>query len=1001
MLKATLRTLSWLLPAMLVFSTNAAEVAPPPDWHTSMMHQAWTRRDEAPTAVYGMTQDARGMLWFAATDGVHRFDGVRFERLTAIDGNKLRSSNTNAVLAVGNALWVGYSFGGVSVFDNGKVRHYGAEDGVSIRTVYKLARTSNGTMWLSTSEGLYWLDGQRWRHVTPADGLPAGNIHYFTNLPDGGILADHPDGVYRSAPGSHQFRKVAGGKEMEIHQLLPNGNALLVTRRQRQFFRYSPQTNALTPLVLPPGDRSADPFLDGRGALWINTDAGLTLARPGQRSLRPFTGLNNLSGKEVYSAMDDREGNLWLTTENGIDRIRESRLTTIALPENMQRALSVQADRDGTVWIGNHKTNGDYEIGTFGVRADGSRVAAPVRNITATLRAPDGSAWFANGEALWRVSAGRWRTWPLPPGLRGNDVQAMTLDGQGRLWVSVVHNGVHVLRNGQWQAGGGYPVLAERTPVSLHADPQGRVWFGYPANRMAVLDGERLHDFGPEDGLGVGNVAVIASHAGRVWAAGDQGVALLQGQRFAAVQDAAGQPLGGAAGMLFTSGGELWLHGGNGLTRITGPDLAAGLHAGLHFRTDRFDYLDGHEGKPSQTRPLSSLAEAADGRIWYATSASVGWIDPAHIARNPQAPTAQVTALRTDQRRYDAQPGLALPQHTTNLEVDFTAAILSIPERVRFRYRLLGQEQAWREAGARRAAIYTNLGPGNYQFEVLAANEDGVWSVAPAVLAFRIEPAFTQTLWFKLLCGALLLALAGLLYWWRLAAVTARISDRLRERLRERERIARTLHDHFLQSVQALMMQFDLIKHGLPSGHALQQRIDAVLETADDVLSEGREQVLALRLNHELTGDLEAALSGLGHILAPRHGARFVLTVTGTPKPLRAAAAAEAYAIGREALLNAFRHARSHEVMVELRHTRAQFVLNVRDDGRGMRADVYARGHRPGHFGLTGMRERAQDAGGTLEICSQAGHGTTVTLRLPARRAYARKAADKLPSTPS
>jgi signal transduction histidine kinase len=355
--------------------------------------------------------------------------------------------------------------------------------------------------------------------------------------------------------------------------------------------------------------------------------------------------------------------------------------------------------------------------------------------------------------------------------------------------------------------------------------------------------------------------------------------------------------------------------------------------------------------------------------------------------------------LRTDQQEYVVRPGLTLPPRTRNLELDFTAATLSIPERVRFRYRLVGLEEGWRNAGARRVAFYTNLEPGDYRFEVLACNEDGVWGMTPASFAFRIAPTFVQTIWFKLLCALLALLLMALLYWRRMLAVTQRISERLRERLRERERIARALHDSFLQSVQALMMQFDLIKHSLGADDPLHGRIEHALTTADDVLREGREQVLALRLNHEQAGDLETALSGLGHILGPRYQTGFALQVSGVARPFRADAAAEAYAICREALQNAFRHAHSAQVRVELRYERSHFTLRVSDQGRGMDAAVYERGYRPGHFGLTGMRERAHDVGGTLEIDSTLGQGTTVTLLLPARRAYARAAT--VPASPA
>ena len=954
-----------------------------------MFHKSWVRRDGAPTGVFGITQDQRGMLWFAASDGLYRFDGVRFDRLNAIDGNKLRSANTNAVLAVGSALWVGYNFDGVSVFDQGRVRHYGPEQGVPIGTVFKLARTRDGVMWLSNGAGLYWLDGARWRMVTPADGLPAGEIHYFSELPDGSIVANHLDGIFRSDPGTHRFHKQAGGRGIEVHQMLANGDALLVNSK-RQFFRYAVLANTMTPVVFPPDVTPGDPFLDERGALWVNTDSGLKLLDRATHRLRIFDGANSISGKQVFNSFDDREGNFWLTTENGIDMIRESRLSTLPLPPRMFRGLSVQAGSDGTVWIGNRKTDGDYETATFGQRPDGSRVAAPMHNVTASLRAPDGSVWCGNAESLWHYQDGRWQEWPLPPSLRGNDVQSMAIDRTGRLWVAIYHHGVQTFQDGKWVAGGGNAAVAQRTPISLYADTEDRIWFGYPLNRIAVLDHGVLHEYGPEDGIEIGNVSVMTSYRGLLLAGGDQGVAVLTGKRFSTVQDATGQPFKGVAAMLVSAAGELWLHGADGPTRVQATDLQNGLLTGARMRVDRFDFLDGYEGKPSQVRPLAVLTEAPDGRIWYASSIQVGWIDPARIARNTLAPVAQVTSLRTDLRNYVPGSRLMLPQYTRNVDLAFTAATLGIPERARFRYRLDGLENAWRDAGALRFASYSNLGPGDYRFEVIAANEDGVWSSAPATLPLRIAPAFVQTMWFKLLCALLVLALISLLYWRRVAVVTARVTERLRERLRERERIARTLHDNFLQSVQALMMQFDLIKHGLNPADPMQMQIDAALRQADDVLAEGREQVLALRLNHELSGDLEAALSSLGHILAPRHGARFTAKLQGTARALRADCAAEAYAIGREALLNAFRHARSEEVQLDLVHAADQFTLRVSDQGCGIGADVSTRGYRPGHYGLTGMRERAADIGGTLDIGNSAGCGTTVTLRVPARNAYLR-----------
>ncbi|MET0320698.1 MAG: hypothetical protein ABW069_08265, partial [Duganella sp.] len=677
-----------VLAALLLgaIASPGGAAGPLPYWHTSMVHTAWTKRDGAPTAVFDMAQDHQGMLWFAAGDGLHRFDGVRFERLAAIDGNKLRSSNTNALLAVGTALWVGYNFGGVSVFDQGRVRHYGAADGLPERSVYRLARTPAGVIWLSASTGLYWLDGARWRHVEPEDGLPAGDFHHFTALPDRSVLAYHPDGMYRSTPGGHRFHLVLSGKDIEIGHLQPDGGLLLATRAQHRLYRYAPATGVLTPLRLPEGDQPFGVFLDPRGAIWINTDAGVKLLGPDLRTQRAFYAPNNLSGKLVYNALGDREGNLWFTTENGVDRVRESRLTAIALPPRMFSGLSVQADGDGAVWVGNFQSTGNYELRSFGVLADGTRQATPLIGVTAATRAPDGSAWFASGLTLWHHAGGRWRSWPLPPDLRGHDVQALAQEAGGRLWVSVMRKGVHVFRDGRWQAGGGVAALVGRTSVSLLADTRGRVWFGYPGNHLAVLDGGAVREVGPDDGLDVGNVTVMAEdagHGGGLWVGGDQGVARFDGRRFdgrrfAALQDGDGKALAGVSGLVLTRSGELWLHGPDGLTRAAAADLAAVRSGGVRLPVERFDYLDGHEGKPAPLRPLNALTEAADGRLWYATSGSVGWIDPAHIVRNDRAPAAQVMALRTDSEQYRPLAGQVLPRYTRNIEFDFTAAGLSV-----------------------------------------------------------------------------------------------------------------------------------------------------------------------------------------------------------------------------------------------------------------------------------------------------------------------------------
>lgn len=406
---------------------------------------------------------------------------------------------------------------------------------------------------------------------------------------------------------------------------------------------------------------------------------------------------------------------------------------------------------------------------------------------------------------------------------------------------------------------------------------------------------------------------------------------------------------------------------------------------------ERFDAHDGLLGAASQLRPMPSLVLGDDGLLWMATANRINWIDPSRIVRNPVPPPVLVQDLAIGEQRYRPLPGLELPKSTNNLRIDYTALSLGVPERVRFRYRLDGVDSDWQDPGTRRQAFYTNLDPGHYRFRVMAANEDGVWNQQEAQLAFTIPPTFIETLWFKLLCAIA----AGLLLWaayrWRLRQVTNQLRRGLEDRADERERIARALHDTFLQSVQGLMLRVQTLLKRLPPGGDAYQLVEKILNQADTVLAEGRDQVSGLRTVTRFQHDLPRLFSELGQQLREEHAADFALIVTGELAAIKEPAGEHLYHIGREALLNAFRHAGACRIELELGYARDHITLQVRDDGRGIAEEVLAAGELPGHWGLIGMRERAAKIGATLDLWCRPSMGTVVELRAPGAAVYERR----------
>ena len=400
-----------------------------------------------------------------------------------------------------------------------------------------------------------------------------------------------------------------------------------------------------------------------------------------------------------------------------------------------------------------------------------------------------------------------------------------------------------------------------------------------------------------------------------------------------------------------------------------------------------FDVRDGLPGVIQQSAPYPTAVQGTDGRVWFSTATGVAWIDPAHIPKNTLPPPIVIRSITANGTRYASPDGLRLPPRTHDLTIDYTALSLAVPDRVRFRYQLEGSDTQWQDAGTRRQAFYTNLSPGKYRFRVIASNNDGVWNETAASWTFRIAPTFYQTFWFQTLMALAGIGLIWLLYRLRLKQITARADLRYAERLEERTRIARELHDTMLQSLQASLAQMQAGRNLLSRGsdRALQAFDDAITMTAG-AIAEGRNAVGDLRSSTAIRNDIAETLKTLGDELAAGGAATFRLVVEGPPRD-HPAIQEEIRRIAGEALRNAFRHAHARHIEVDLRYSEQLLRLQVRDDGVGMTPDILE-GGRSDHFGLAGMRERAEKIGAKLEVWSAAGSGTEIELSIPAARAY-------------
>lgn len=953
-------------------------------------HTAWTVKEGGPSGLTQMAQTTDGYLWLGTQSGLIRFDGVRFDRYRPASGN-LPSRTVSALLATPDGgLWIGFVPHGAAFLKQGRIVMYGENEGLPYAPIFALGRDADGSVWAGTSRGLWKFDGSRWQATGLDRGFPDTSSDDFYLDSRGNFWVSAINGLFCLPSHARAFRRYPGTSvrlgETRDGTLweAEHGGPL------RPFSRSTPVIGLNATQILIDRDDSMWVLTSGAGVARI---ANPEAPRP---AIQRFTAKDGLSDDRITNALEDREGNIWIATRGGLDRFRKRNVVPGPFPYGDEgQDLALAADRTGTLWAGN--------LGQPLMRLQDHTISYlnDMRDVTCAYRAPDGTLWFGGHGHLARIVGDRVESIPLPSEIaRHWEVEAITADHQGSLWVSVTQNGVFRFRNGVWTHWGGIAALPKRTAVVLWTDAAGRIWFGYTVNLVAVLDGDNVRMLSSAEGLSEGTISAIAGSGNRVWVGGESGLAIFDGQQFHMVPSEPDREFGGVSGIIEMPGGDLWINQANGVARIPAAEIAATLASFNHHPGyDLFDFRDGVSGPASPVRPLPSAIVAGDGRIWLSGTNGATWIDPARIYRNPLPPPVAIEAVFVDGRRYNpsAVP-LSLPASPSNVRIEYTALSLSIPERVRFRYRLEGVDKGWQDAETRRTAFYTGVKPGRLHFQVIACNNDGVWNTTGASIDLIVALAFYQTSWFIGLCALAGGCMLRGIYLLRLRQMAARMQLRLEERLAERERIARELHDTLLQGLQGMILRFQSVAKHIAANQPARRMMEEALDRADQVMEEGRDRVSGLRAPADRVHALAEAFTRAGEELVRDYPQpAFRVTVEGIPEELHPVIADEAYRIGREAMVNAFCHAEANAIEVELIYRRFELQVRFRDDGRGIDPEVLDAGGRTRHWGLTGMRERARKIGARIDIASRPGTGTEIELRIPAAAAYRNKVRGFLP----
>ncbi len=983
-----------------VASAGDASASDAPRSLGQLQHTAWTAREGAPPEVWALAQTKDGYLWLGTGSGLYRFDGAGFEKFQPRKGEHFPSLNVNSLLATrGGDLWIGFASGAVARLRAGHLTMF--DLGLPPVPVLELSEDRAGAIWAALGEddrgGVARFGRGGWERIGRSHGLPAGAATSVLGAADGSVWVAAGGELVVLRPGAHRFSSVLP-RALERPKLKqsPDGAIWLTTgaRPGLQRIAASPAAGAPTWFVPPmaANPRVESILFDRHGSLWGTYGSGGVFrldgaglgggARLAAGAREKFGAERGLTSNLANPLLEDREGNVWVGTNLGLDQFREaSAVVATGLPTDARNGFRIARGPAGAVYVTSNEAL--YIAGPM--LPARMRVRLPRRPLILHTDALS-RTWIGTDRTLSLLSGGAVRDVPLPWARRRPF--ALLEDAPGRICVSSVE-GAFCRGSGGWTP---EPRLSTpgTLPMQMLRDAAGSVWIA-EGNRIERVDGAQRQIFSARHNLALGTIMVMAVRGRHVYAGGDFGLARFDGRRFITLRSDANPFLSRTAGIVETGEGDLWLNTVAGVVRIARADAEdAFAHAARPVKARIFDRNDGMPGAAQQDSWSQTALEAADGRLWFVTRLGIAWIDPKRLSFNALPPPVILKSIVSGGRVYATDAPVRLQAGASNLQIAYTATSLSVPSRVRLRYQLEGVDDGWVDAGTRREAFYTGLTPGSYRFRLMAANEDGVWNRQGATLELEIPPTFFQSWPFRVLCGVGVLVLLWGLYTLRLRAAAQRIRARMAERLGERERIARELHDTLLQSVQTLTLHVQVAVEELPQGAPERVKLQHALARADRAISEGRDRVHDLRAQHDPDGIAEILAGLVGeHGFDPATAVR--IQAIGAPRRLAPIPLDDIVCIAGEAIANVRRHARATELSIEIRFARP-FTIRFADDGTGIPPQILAGNGRDGHYGLRGMQERATRLRGALIVRSPSGGGTALTLTIPAHVAYDRRA---------
>ncbi len=970
----------WSGPAIvaLLLMANPLRALRPVRAVTEYASSTWTQSDGLPAdMVRCLAQTSDGFLWVGTDEGLARFDGYEFTVFGKADGSLPSDYVTSLAAARDGSLWVGTPEGLVH-YSRGRFTPLGAKDGLPNANVMALHEDRTSTLWVAAGGALYSVRNGTVQAFPPAKLAPLTLPRAFLEDEKGTLWIAGAGLIRKEGAGfvpvldADQMHGLVGytiAKDRDGTLWIGANTGMLSRSADGKVNVYDTPDRIPNRLV-----RAI--WIDRDGVLWAGTNGGLLRFEHDHFVLQPVsTSQDRLSIRTLF---EDREGNLWMGTGIGLWRFRDRRFTSFGQSEGWpaDAPMAVLAGPKGDLWVGYHDSGLlQVSVGPTSVRPKRLFTVRDglISNEVFSLReARNGDLLIGTRAGLSRMHDGHFQNTRISDRLSRTLVLDVLEDAQRRLYVAAAGN-VFISQDGGWRS------MVTGGPVALAEGANGDIWAGTNGGGLwKITREESTQHFTKAEGLGWNRIRTLLwDDRGVLWI-GTFGGGLIRfdGKRFFSFTTRDGLPSDNVAHIGSDGAGYLWLSTTRGIARVAKADLDA-------LAQDRMKSLPVTVYGPDdglrslETGPSIPVASGgtrtSDGRLWFISGLSLAATDPA--VADPTGLLSAVVEASVGGKTLGPEHQASLKPGTGPIQFHFSGLHLRAPQRVRYEYQLEGLDKQWSAPTNVRSVTYNALPHGTYRFRVLTSLPGQ--PSAEASFAFVILPRFYESAWFVWFCVALLGASIYGAYFWRQRHIHARFAMIISERTR----LAREIHDTLAQGFFGISSQLDALSLKLNDPDALRKGLDLARNMARHSLAEARRSVMELRTTALEDQSLSEALACSARQWTEGSPIQVQLRLDQTGE-LRPDVEQNVLRIAQEALANAVKHGRPNSIGIDLDCQPKRLILRVRDDGCGFDANC-SLSDTEGHFGLVGMRERAQRIGGAFHVSSRPDQGTTVEVTVP------------------